>query len=133
LDRVSRYIASARHSSDLGDRPLSTVSDTVLLLNSDRLEGLVTRLGPSIWIETRPLAGGAGGSKPTDVATQVEASQAALVQLVNPPVPLRALRVDLADGSTVAVSALAAETQSGTMSIRPVDAPSGSQGVALEI
>jgi hypothetical protein len=130
LDRVLRYSSSARVTPDLGGRALSASADTVLLSNTDRLEGLVTRLGPSVWIETKSGAGGAGGGaadpkapKPPAAATQIDAEQVLLVQLVNPMRPLRAIRVDLTDGTVIGVDAISAETRLGTMAIHPIDAP----------
>lgn len=121
LDRVLRYSAMAGRTPDLGGRPLSTSADTVLLSNTDRLEGLVTRLGPVVAIETASAT--ADPKAPAPGPTLLDAAQVVLVHLVNPSTRLDSLRVDLADGTVVAVDALAAEARLGTLSIHPIDAP----------
>jgi hypothetical protein len=124
LERVWRYVSDARHVPELAGRPLSTANDTILLHNTDRLEGLVTRLGPTIWIETRPIAPSAGAApRAREQATQIDADQADLVNLVNPPVTLKTVRIDLSDGSVVAVDLLSADTQTGKVLIHAIDAP----------
>lgn len=137
LERIAEYRSDARNP-DLGGRALSISNDTILLLNTDRLEGLVTRMGSTIWIETRPLpgagSGGAGaGAKASEQATQIDADQAKLVHLVNPAVALRTLRIDLTDGSVIAVNALSADTQGGKLIFKPIDAPSGAEASVLEL
>ncbi len=122
LDRVLRYSATAGRVPDLGGRALSATADTVLLANTDRLEGLVTRMGSSVWIETKASAT-TDPKAPKAGPTQVETAQVVLVQLVNPRTRARSLRVDLADGTVVAVDALSAETRLGTLAIHPIDAP----------
>jgi hypothetical protein len=129
LDRVSRYFSIGGRMPDLGGRVLSQTADTVLLTNTDRLEGLVTRLGPTVWIETK----GSGSADPkapkgappaaSAAATQIDVETVRFVQLVNPPTRLKSLRVDLADGTVVAVDSLSAETRLGKMLIHPIDAP----------
>ncbi len=131
LDRVSRYWSNARRAPATGARPFSTASDTILLGNDDRLEGLVTTLGPTISIEVARPGAKAGSKTPP---TEVEIGNASLVNLVNPAVPLRSLRIDLDDGTVLAADALAGDAQSGKITFRAIAAAApSSRGVLLDI
>lgn len=140
LDRVSKYWSNARHAVAPGARTLSTTNDTLLLANAERLEGLVTRLAPTVVIEIAQPAGKPGaadpkGSRATASAktpgTEIEAGNIALVNLVNPSTPLRTLRIDLADGTVLAADALAGDAQSGKLTFKAIAA--GSRGMLVDL
>ncbi|MCL4742594.1 MAG: hypothetical protein KJZ54_10370 [Phycisphaerales bacterium] len=75
------------------DRP-SPVDDTITLVNGDRVQGFVERIGPEIVVES-------GGSR-----SVIAASRAAKVELANPHTPLDGPAVWLSDGSVLALSAI---------------------------
>ncbi len=144
LDRVSKYWSNARRVVAPGARPLSTTNDTLLLANAERLEGLVTRLAPTVVIEiaqpgVKPGApnpkadtkGGVATASAKTPATEIEAGNIALVNLVNPAAPLRTLRIDLADGTVLAADALAGDAQSGKLTFKAIAA--GSRGMLVDL
>lgn len=148
LDRVLKYWSNARRVVAPGARALSTTNDTLLLANAERLEGLVTRLAPTVVIEIAQPGGKPGAPNPKadskadtkggsatasarTPATEIEAGNIALVNLVNPAAPLRTLRIDLADGTVLAADALAGDAQSGKLTFKAIAA--GSRGMLVDL
>jgi hypothetical protein len=131
LDRVTRYWSNARRSVAAGARPFSTTSDTILLGNAERLEGLVTRIGPEVSIEIATPGAKPATPAPRATATDIDIANIALVTLVNPLTPLRTLRIDLADGTVLAAEALAGDAQSGKLTFKAVAA--GSRGMLVDL
>lgn len=139
LDRVSKYWSNARRPVTPGARAFSATSDTLLLANAERLEGLVTQLAPTVLIEiaqpgTKPAvsdAKAAAGKAPKTPATEIDAGNIAVVNLVNPAAPLRTLRIDLADGTVLAADALAGDAQSGKLTFKAIAA--GSKGMLVDL
>lgn len=139
LDRVSKYWSNARRAVTPGARAFSATSDTLLLANAERLEGLVTQLAPTVLIEiaqpgAKPAvsdAKAAGGKAPKTPATEIDAGNIAMVNLVNPAAPLRTLRIDLADGTVLAADALAGDAQSGKLTFKAIAA--GSKGMLVDL
>lgn len=139
LDRVSKYWSNARRATSPGSRTFSTTNDTLLLANAERLEGLVTQLAPTVLIEiaqpgAKPAVSDpktAGSKAPKTPATEIDAGNIAMVNLVNPAAPLRTLRIDLADGTVLAADALAGDAQSGKLTFKAIAA--GSRGMLVDL
>jgi hypothetical protein len=131
LDRVARYWASVRSAPSTGARPFSGVSDSVLLVNGDRLEGLVTKLGLEVVVEVTPV----GGAKPgvRQPATRIDCANVEMVNLVNPGSPMRSLRVDLTDGTVLAADSLAGDAQSGKLTFHAPAAGHDANPVTMEL
>lgn len=89
LERV-RAVALA---SPWTDRP-PPIDDTITLVNGDRVQGFIERIGPEIVLES-------GGSRAV-----IAAARAATIELANPPASLEGPAVWLADGSVLALSAI---------------------------
>lgn len=133
LDRVQRYHYSAKYPPEIGSQALSTVNDTLFLGNSDRIEGLVTRLGPGVvTIETKPTST-KPGTAARPMLTTIDIRQVLLAHLVNPGAPLRSLRVDLNDGTVLAADRLSADAQGSRLVVRAVVAGASSQTVAMDL
>lgn len=113
LEQVARMVGDADRLAGALQRPLSTVTDTVILASGDRVEGLVEVLGPEIEID-QPNKG--AGS--THARTSIPADQAILVSLVNPTKPLGGAAVWLSDGSVVATDRLGFESDTGKVNLR---------------
>ena len=96
------------------------------------MEGLITALGPTISIEIVRPGAKAGSSTPS---TDVEIGNASLINLVNPAVPLRTLRIDLDDGSVLAADAVAGDAQSGKITFRALAAATtpSTRGVLMDL
>lgn len=113
-DRVSRFFLDAsRHAVPSG---LSTSADTLLLINEDRIEGFIDTLGPMVRIEPN---GGRAGAKPG--VAEIQLDQIELANLINAPTPPTGGRVDLADGTVLAVDpgSLVANIESAKLAMRP--------------
>ncbi len=115
IERVRRIHADAPRAPVPGD--LSAAADTLVLVNGDRIEGFIESIGPRVRIE--PAADRTGPRPP---AQTIELEQIELANLINPPVPPRGGRVDLVDGSILAVdlASISAQLESGKCAFRPL-------------
>jgi len=93
LDVDLERVRAVAFASPWTDRP-SPIDDTVTLVNGDRVQGFVERIGPEIVIESV-------GSR-----TVIATARAASIELANPPATLDGPVVWLSDGSVLALSAI---------------------------
>ncbi len=93
LDLDLERVRAVAFASPWTDRP-PPIDDTITLVNGDRVQGFIERIGPEIVLES-------GGSRPV-----IAAARAATIELANPPAPLEGSAVWLADGSVLALSAI---------------------------
>ncbi|MCW5776290.1 MAG: hypothetical protein KIS87_07630 [Phycisphaeraceae bacterium] len=93
LDVNLERVRAIAFTSPWTDRlPLS--DDTITLINGDRVQGFVERIGPEIVLDS----GGARAAIPV--------ARAAMIELANPTASLEGPAVWLADGSVLALSAI---------------------------
>jgi hypothetical protein len=99
-------VSSLRSAGGLAELPRSEVSDTVLLLNGDRLDGIVERLGDPVVISVG------------EAEHRLPLERIAAVSLANPPAPAHGTYVWLSDGTVVATRAVHT-TRMGEVQLSP--------------
>lgn len=116
LDLASRYVGDAHAVPHAVRRPISTVSDTVILANGDRVEGFIERLGATIVIAP---AGGSSAKADGDGGgvSEIAANQVVLANLVNERRELKGAAAWLEDGSLIGVQRADTDSENGVLTL----------------
>ncbi len=110
--------------------PATGAGDVIVLANGDRLEGVITEIGPVVHIdrggapETKPSGGDA---KSTEAGTEVPIARIAAIGFITPDVAPSGNRLWCADGTIIAATPTM-DSETGLLLIsRAIPAPSSSQ------
>lgn len=116
IDEIARFVMrpGAPAAASAPDAPGGVKSDTLWLVNGDRLEGFLETIGPRAGGEGFALTIESGGNRVT-----VPVDQVVRAQFANPARPAKGAVAWLADGSIVALAAVATDTAHNSLLLTP--------------